>query len=884
MHLVLCHVNADFDALGAAVGVTCLEPGSRLVLTGGTDPHVRQFLDLYRNEYPILDRRAVPVSQIRRLSVVDTQLRDRLGVSAPWLDLPHLEAIYLYDHHPAGGTDIPATHRQVEAVGATTTLIAEHLQRSSPSLTPAQATVMAIGIHIDTGSLTFEQTTARDAAALTWLLTQGADLTAIGRYVHGGLSPQLRQLLGLALGQFQPQLHHGHLIGTVLLELEQFVPNLAILASQLLSLTSSDALLLGAYYRGKAQPKLDVIGRSRISGTDLVAVFHPYGGGHPQAAACTIRTDQPAQVLEDLHAKLLHQIPPPPTAQDLMSSPVRTIRPDTTLREAHKILLRYGHSGLVVVDADDHLVGVISRRDLDLAQHHGLDHAPVKSYMSRQVKTITPQTPRPEIEALMIQHHIGRLPVLQGDRLVGIVTRTDLLRPASRPVQDTQPSSSYTPNLNLLQPQLLILLNQAAQAAKRRGWELYLVGGAVRDLLLAAPDRPLNLTDLDLVVDGQNTQNTNAALDIAQDLRQLYPQAKLEIHGEFQTVALLWGKSSDFGALWVDIATARTEFYPYPAANPLVEASSIRQDLYRRDFTVNALALSLTSTPLLLDFFGGRQDLIDRKIRVLHANSFIEDPTRICRAVRFAVRLGFTIEPQTRGYIRTSLASGVYPRALATQAKAPALQTRLKTELKYILQTNRAAIYLLGKLGGLQCLHPSLRFTRALARQLRLVDLLLSICDPGIPGWQVRLEVILAYLKPEYRIKVAKQLQLDQPSLKRLDQVDAIGAKLGQLGKLGHLPTSRVVQELQKYSLAVLILVAVGGERDQRRLIWLYLTKWLRVRSPLTGDDLKDLGYPPGKSYRLIIDQLLAATLDGQINDRPSAVAFLAEHYPLDQP
>src|SRR4028119_910123 len=111
-----------------------------------------------------------------------------------------------------------------------------------------------------------------------------------------------------------------------------------------------------------------------------------------------------------------------------MSSPVRTIRPETTISEAQRILLRYGHAGLSVVDENDELVGIVSRRDIDLALHHGFGHAPVKGYMTKNVKTITPQTLLPEIESLMVTYDIGRLPVLVQEQFVGIVTRTDVLR------------------------------------------------------------------------------------------------------------------------------------------------------------------------------------------------------------------------------------------------------------------------------------------------------------------------------------------------------------------------------------------------------------------------------------------------------------------------
>lgn len=248
MDLILCHTTADFDALGAAVGLTRLKPGAKLVLTGGAHPAVRDFLALHRDEYALIERRSVNPKQIQSLVVVDTQKRDRLGKAAEWFDLPHLTAIEIYDHHLDIDSDIPATQIQLEPVGATTTLIVEQLQQTSMALTTAEATVMALGIHVDTGSLIYDQTTARDAAALAWLMLQGANVRQIAEYVDPGLSPQLQTLLTQALDNLHSQDHLGYRISWVLLKTTGFVPGLSSLASRLVELTESDALLLAAEY------------------------------------------------------------------------------------------------------------------------------------------------------------------------------------------------------------------------------------------------------------------------------------------------------------------------------------------------------------------------------------------------------------------------------------------------------------------------------------------------------------------------------------------------------------------------------------------------------------------------------------------------------------
>jgi tRNA nucleotidyltransferase (CCA-adding enzyme) len=910
MDLILCHTTADFDTLGAAVGLARLLPGSKIVLAGGAHPTVKDFLALYGDEYPSIERRAVVPAQIRSVSIVDTQQRDRLGQAAEWLDLPDLGAIIVYDHHLGQATDIPATQLQIEQVGATTTMIVEQLQQAQISLTTAEATVMALGIHVDTGSLTFEMSTARDALALAWLMQQGADLAAIGKYVEPGLSPQLQQLFQIALTDIQYSATSGRTIGWVTLKTEKFVAGLSSLISQLQSTISVDALVLAHEFPlGANEQRVTIIGRSSIPGVDLQVLFQPLGGGgHAQAAAASLRSADAGAILNQLVSAIITAIPQPPTAQDLMSTPVRTIRPETTIAEAQRILLRYGHSGLPIVSAET-LTGIISRRDLDIALHHGFSHAPVKGYLTTQVRTIAPDTTLPEIEALMVTHDLGRLPVLADGKLVGIVTRTDVLR--SRQLQSNGTKTRITPTpsagkgaggsevktlaanqisaVNLQQlpaklaPQLWELLMKAAQAAEQWGWHLYLVGGAVRDLLLAPTAGNLAITDIDLVVDGfHQAADVGAGVKLATALQEFYPAAHLEIHGAFQTAALLWHKDLEFDSLGIDIATARTEFYPYPAANPEVEASSIRQDLYRRDFTINAMALRLTAStaPPLLDFFGGVSDLQANQIRVLHPNSFIEDPTRIYRGVRFAVRLGFQLEAQTIAYIRYAIDSGIYDRTAQANPKTPALQTRLKTELKYLLQADywQAALERLDELGALQCIHTTLKLDRELLQQLKLLGQCLQKFDPQqkIGHWQLRLELIIAKLSPEYRQQVAKNLQLPEESIDRLQKLERSQVELTSL-----LPSldrvSQVVRLLRSYHLQTLILVAVRCRNIAtiRRQIWKYLTVWSDIQPILSGDDLRKLGYKPGPQYRQILDDLLAATLDGEVTDRASAEKFL---------
>lgn len=429
-------------------------------------------------------------------------------------------------------------------------------------------------------------------------------------------------------------------------------------------------------------------------------------------------------------------------------------------------------------------------------------------------------------------------------------------------------------------PELWTLLQIMARLTQERGWQLYLVGGVVRDLLLATDRGRLSSPDLDLVVDGFDGGNdARSGVELATALHELYPTAQLKIHGKFQTAALEWDKDPILGSLSIDIATARTESYAYPAANPDVTVSSIRADLYRRDFTVNALTIRLTQPQAgeLFDFFGGLVDLRSKQLRVLHPHSFIDDPTRIYRGMRFAVRLGFAIEPQTQSYIKSAIASGIYQRTLATYPKVPALQTRLKAELKYIFQTDYwfPILEQLDELDALKCLHQNLKLDSELRLRLQSIDNLIQSTNlPHLSPWLLRLEILLTGLTLEDRITTIEQLQLPPESLTRLSALDRSHHQL--ITALStKISTGQIVRLLQPYAPILLLLIAVIAKLQISSIVQQYLTTWIHIKPPIDGRDLKSLGYKPGKQYQQILDTVLIATLDGIITDRDSAIEFV---------
>jgi len=344
--------------------------------------------------------------------------------------------------------------------------------------------------------------------------------------------------------------------------------------------------------------------------------------------------------------------------------------------------------------------------------------------------------------------------------------------------------------------------------------------------------------------------------------------------------------SSDLSdGLWIDIATARTEFYPYPAALPEVAASSIQQDLYRRDFTINALALHLNGSQSgqILDFFGGLEDIENRTIRVLHPNSFIEDPTRIIRAVRFAVRLGFQIDERTREYAQSAshLVQGYSLRGIWSYQN-----TRLKQEFRYVLTATywAQALYQLDELGALQYLHPHLTVTPTLIQQLQRVGAWLfhfahiykEIDCHHI--WQVRLELMIASF--EDSVEIAKRLHFNQVGLNRLENFRALGDRI--LPQLIAKPSaSQVVKLLEGISVTEVIMVAAILTADLRKVLYRYLNEWNLIKMPLGGHELKIMGYKPGKQYQIILNSLRDRVLDGEVTTLAEAEIFVKKEFPL---
>ena len=648
MDIILAHRQIDFDALASMVAAQKIYPNSVLVMDGKPNVFVQDFLALTRDTLRFRRAQDINLKEISRVILVDTHDLNRAGLLGEKVArIPDVK-VEIYDHHPYAGQLKEGL--VIEPVGACATLLVEKLAGLGLPLSSFEATLIAIGIYDDTGSLLFDNTTVRDVHAVAYLLEQGANLGVIAKNLRRPLADEQKELLQQLLDQGQTEFFEGLPVYISYAEIKDYVGGLALVAHRVGELEGADTWFLLV----KMENRVYIVGRSRGRGLPVNGLIQLFGGaGHERAASATIKDAELPDILKQLRSAIQSRAKRPHLVRDIMSFPVKTVSPETRLGEVEQILLRYGHTGVPVTD-NKNLVGIISRRDVDKAIKHGLKHAPVKGFMTTKVATVDADVPWDEVQRLMVQHDIGRLPVVEEGNLVGIVSRSDVLRlvhggsvPIETQLARERSAAIRQDILDLIEqlPQeVQVLLEAVRDTAEEEECSVYIVGGFVRDLLLSVPTQ-----DLDFVVEGSGGQ-------FAQALMRRLPNGKLTQHIKFGTAQINFPDGSH-----LDIASTRWEHYSFPGALPQVEESCLRDDLFRRDFTINSMAICLNTERFgeLVDYYGGKQDLQQRKIRFLHNISFIDDPTRMLRAIRFAERYHFSFAKETLDALHTAIETGV---------------------------------------------------------------------------------------------------------------------------------------------------------------------------------------------------------------------------------
>lgn len=877
MRILLTHEQADFDALASLMGAWLLDETALAILPHRMNRNVCAFLNLYGVELPFVERRDLPVEPVESVTLVDTQSMVSIRGVGP--DTP----VHVIDHHAHRGNLPEHWVVTTEETGAATTLLVEALRDQNEGLSTLHATLLLLGIYEDTGSLTYTRTTSRDLQAAAFLLDEGASLSIAVDYLNHPLSLEQQAIYEQLRANIRTDTIHGHTILIACGDAGEMDEELSTITHKLRDLLDPDAL----FTLVKTKNGIQFIARSTSDHIDVAEIAaHFGGGGHERAAAGLIRERSLDDVLTELQKILPEHVRPAITVSQIMSRDPQLIPADTPVEEIARRMQRYGYEGFPVV-RDGKLIGLLNRREVDRAMAHKLPRT-AASLMEAGEVTVQPDDSIDHLRQVMTETGWGQIPVIQPETgaILGIVTRTDLLKTLA-------PEPRLPGHLNLadqLEASIpsthLALLKSVAGVAHGLHLPVYIVGGFVRDLILNRPS-----LDFDIVVEGD-------AISLARALVQRYG-GRLTSHGRFGTAKwflrearieyppsnlknVVAGSKFNYPAgpnlEFLDLISARTEFYTHPTALPTVERGSIKLDLHRRDFTINTLALRLDGHHYgdLYDYWGGLDDLRKGQIRVLHSISFVDDPTRMLRAARFEQRFGFKIEDRTLQLLCEAL-------PLMHRVSGD----RIRHELDHMIDEEGAERMLarLAGLGLLAVIYPDLTWDEWLNK---MVATMKTEIEP-LPEWHIpkhwgrhpshRMIVYALWfirLGPERARLVMDRLKLAAIIAEDIIQACKLWQALPALMDAHSQPPSVVVTHLDGLSpLALYTVFLATSDHKVKELLHTYVSHWQKLRPVTTGDALRARGVPPGPVYARILTDLRNAWLDGDITTADQEGALL---------
>ncbi len=879
MEVITTHINADFDCLGSMIAAKRLYPDAVMVFPGGQERSLREFfLKSVQYAFGFKRVRDVDLSKITRLILVDVSQASRIGPFAAVANRPGID-LHIYDHHEPQKKNLKGALEYVKPFGSTVTVFSQLFIEKQLELTADEATMMMLGLYEDTGSLTFHSTTVEDYQAAAYLLGQGANLNVVADMLVQEMTPDQVHLLNDLLASKTILNISGINVALAHASIDHFVGDIAALAHKLKDMENLDVLFVVV----RMESRVFLVARSRLDEVHVGNILQEFGGGgHASAASCAVRDLTLLQILEQLPAVLQEHVQPEWQARHLMSTPVKTVAADDSVASAHQTLSRYNINTVPVLKVNE-VVGILSRQLVDKAVYHGLQEQPVSEIMTRDFQQVTPQTSVESLKKKILESNQRFAPVIEHGQLAGAITRTDLLRhltsrvgspPRSREQSlISRGGRSYKAGQiqrlirNRLPKRVQDLLTQLGEIADDLNVNAFVVGGFVRDLLM----NKRNL-DLDIVVEGDGVAFAEA---FAKE-----NDCRVRCHHKFGTAVLIF--PDDFK---VDIASARMEYYLQPGALPDVEHASVKMDLSRRDFTINTLAISLNPHVYgeMLDYYGGQRDIDDKALRVLHNLSFVEDPTRVFRAVRFEQRLGFQIGKQTEHLLSSAVKLGLMDKVSGQ---------RIFNELFLILNEKQPlpAITRLAELNVLGHLHPALttkvdysKFFDEARRVTDWYDLLYT--GQSCERWLCYFLVFTAVLDRAAIKKLSERLQVITRYQEIIDPQRSIALGIlkrleGRHNGMRAPKSSNLYRWFQPLSIEILLFMMARTSKDSvRQWISHYITHLSDAQPIFTGHDLEQLGFSPGPIYRTILDELLYATLDERVRGFEEERSFVLKKY-----
>lgn len=856
--IAISHPYADFDALASIIAVSKLFPGTIPVLSTSCEAEVQRFTSIYKDYLNLSLVNEISFDKTFEVYIVDTQDISRIK---PIYEETMKREIHIsvFDHHPIE-EKLKVSEANIKPYGSTMTILYELMKDKNIHFNQIEATLFLLGIYEDTGSLTFSSTSEKDLEACSYFLKKGGKLTVVSQFVSPALDNAQKELFTKFLDSMEIVEIKGVKIAVCPVHAKTYVEGVSFLAHKLMETTDVDAL----FTITKFGDDILIIGRSKDANIVNVgkAIEALGGGGHPQAASVFLQknTKDLNSIVFNILKEAKINTKSPRRVEDFMSTPVKVIDPDTSAEEALKLMLRYGYSGLPVV-IDEKLVGIISRREIGRISEEKLKKMPVSYYMSKNPLTIPPEISIKEAEKIMIEKDYGRLPVVKSRKIVGILTRSDLLRALygiEKEGEDKYRKGEDQIKLNIknildekLTEEIIEYLEFLGKAGDKLEINVYLVGGCIRNLVLGYDSK-----DFDILI----------SRDFYEFIDYISKSAKfkdktISINKQFNTAKI----KLDEGLIF-DIALTRKEYYEYPAALPTVSAGSLREDLFRRDFTMNALASSLNSETFgeIIDYFNCYEDIIDKKIKILHKLSFIEDPSRILRAVEYEIKYGFKMDKNTEEAAKSAMDIGIFERIS---------KFRILSELVSLFN-DVADIYSvvkrLSELNALRILSSNIKVNKTLLNRLKNASKLVQLLNPQ-RKWFPYIVLLTLNLSDDETYEILERLKLGKKKINMAfnfrRNCKSILNKLTKAKK-----NSEIGEVLSSLSDEELIMVGSFSLKKVLDKILKYKNELKPIRLELTGDEIRKITGANREKLGAIIKKLLLMKYDGLIKEREAEV------------
>jgi len=846
MKVITCHIEPDFDAIASAIAAKLLFRDAIVVFPNLPKRSKKSFL-IQSTIYAYADVQKVDLDKIDTLIVVDTHQKSRIGEFSKIVDKVK---VICFDHHTDG--DINCSELYCKKTGANTTQIVMKLKEQNIDFSAEEATLFMLGIYEDTGKLLYPSTTVHDFEICAYLLEKGAKLDIVSSVLEETIEESQVYLLNELIKNARIFEYNNISIMLSFAQYSEYVSDVANIVNTFLSMKKTDAVI--CVFR--MQSRIFIIGRSANTKVDVARILKTFGGGgHSLAASATVKDLTLIETLDEVTLAIRESFLFITKAKDIMSTPAKCVEKNDTVFYCNEIMAKYGVNSLVVLNEGE-LVGIVSRPTLQRAIYHNYANEPVEKFMVTDFYTVSEDVDLSKIKTIIIDQKQRIIPVVRNEKVVGVLTRTNILNLINQTEQKLM-RKTLKVDLKLknkLDEKTYNFFKIISEVALKLKMKAYAVGGMVRDLVMDMP-----IKDIDIVIEGN-------AIEFAKEFAKI-TEGKLITHDEFKTASVIKDGEK------IDFATARQEYYDEVSSGlPHVEESSLKLDLYRRDFTINTLAVSLNENfGELIDYFGGMKDIKDKKIRILHNLSFIEDPTRVLRALRFAEKFNFLLGQQTEKLMKNALELGV----LNTVSK-----NRLFLELSLILKEEKV-VGILKRINDYKIfkyLHKEFYIDESCFALIEAAKDFVKMCTFFCPVTFKIEAIYFSILKFCFRKKfnLVSVLGITDDKMEKIyQQMIQINVFLSKKRNKSEIYFFLKPMPLE----AQIAAFAITKSHFVKDALISYIRDLQSMKPFVSGKDLIDLGLKPSVAFGKILEHCFKRQIEGDFANKQEAIDYVKSKY-----